>query len=283
MNRDDLFRRRFESPHMPAQPEGPPLRHRVGFIVAAVVAMGGGVVALYRATERREAEEPRIPEAIPAVAGAPIRHEADVFRTRPGMHAVEPDARRREEAHGRTLATYRALRSYAGAPPRIPHGLTSEEFRDTRCNTCHERGGFSQRFGAYAPVNPHPERAMCLQCHAPNDRLVGVPFTQSGPNDACRQCHVGVPAKFAETTIDWRTAAWPALMGRGSGAVPVIPHDLEERGNCLACHMGPSAVAEIRTSHPARANCRQCHVVAGDAGVFVRPASTATAWSGEVP
>ncbi len=57
-----------------------------------------------------------------------------------------------------------------------------------------------------------------------------------------------------------------------------IPHDLQLRGNCLACHGGPAAVAEIRTAHPERANCRQCHVPAdapaapGEAeAVFTRP------------
>lgn len=283
MSRRDPFGRDARLPEA-SIPGGPPLRHRVALIVAAVLSLAGAGLAVQRASARRDADQVRVPEAEPAVPGAPIAHEAEVFRTRPGAQAVEPDARRRDEAHPRTIATYRALRSYPGAPPRIPHGLTDVEFRTTRCNTCHEQGGYSQRFGAYAPVNPHPERAMCLQCHAPAYPLVGVPFPRAGANDPCRQCHAGVPAKFAEATIDWRGAPWPALASRGAAEVPAIPHDLEGRGNCLACHMGPGAVAELRTSHPERADCRQCHLTARDpALVFIRPAPQGGAGTGSLP
>jgi nitrate reductase cytochrome c-type subunit len=44
------------------------------------------------------------------------------------------------------------------------------------------------------------------------------------------------------------------------GAPPTIPHPLQLRENCLACHAGPASRPEIRTSHPERARCRQCHV-----------------------
>jgi cytochrome c-type protein NapB len=75
------------------------------------------------------------------------------------------------------------------------------------------------------------------------------------------------------TSTSWRPPAWPEL---GSSALndspPLIPHDLQMRGNCLACHAGPAAVAELRTTHPERANCRQCHVAATvEQGVFTRP------------
>jgi cytochrome c-type protein NapB len=190
--------------------------------------------------------------------------------------SVGADDRRRPDAHPRTLATYRLLRSYPGAPPRVPHGLTATEFRRNRCNTCHERGGYSQRFGAYAPVNPHPEWTSCLTCHATNDLLVGLPFPQPSGDDACRQCHGGTPARFEETGLSWRAATFPAVRQTRSGEVPAIPHDLTLRGNCLTCHFGPGAVAEIRVSHPERTNCRQCHVVVQkDAGRFVRNAGGA--------
>ena len=41
---------------------------------------------------------------------------------------------------------------------------------------------------------------------------------------------------------------------------PVIPHKVFMRENCQACHAGPAARKEIRTEHPERAQCRQCHV-----------------------
>ena len=253
-----------------APDSGPPLAHRVVLIVAAVLAMVAAAWALQRApaatAEWTEAE------IVPA-PGA-IAYEAGPFRTR--ILSVGAGDRRRPEAHPRTLATYRLLRSYPGAPPRVPHGLTANEFRTNRCNTCHERGGFSQRFGAYAPVNPHPEWTSCLQCHATNALLVGLPFPEASGEDACRQCHSGTPSRFEETGLAWRTTPFPALQQHDGGEVPAIPHDLTLRGNCLTCHFGPGAVAEIRVSHPERANCRQCHVVAETAtGSYVRIASEA--------
>lgn len=253
-------------------PPRPPVSQRLVVIATAVLAMGVVLAAIERTSARRAAEATSVPGVITADADDPIASEAMVFRTRPGMLAVEPDARRRPDAHPRSFATFRLLRSYPGAPPRVPHGLTATEFRTNRCNTCHERGGFSQRFGAYAPVNPHPEWSECLQCHATNDLLVGLPFPQASPDDACRQCHSGGPARFEETGLDWRPARWPTVGIRTPGGVPAIPHDLQTRGNCLSCHMGPGSVAEIRTTHPERSNCRQCHVTAGaEEGEFIRP------------
>jgi cytochrome c-type protein NapB len=244
-------------------------------IIVAVFAMVVVVLAIQRASARQRVAVPSLSERVVAPADDPIGFESMMFRTRPGMLSVEPDARRRPDAHPRTFATYRLLRSYPGAPPRVPHGLTATEFRTNRCNTCHERGGYSQRFGAYAPVNPHPEWLACLQCHATNNLLVGLPFPQASPDDACRQCHSGGPARFEEAGLDWRPAAWPSVGVRTVIGVPAIPHDLQTRGNCLTCHMGPGSVAEIRTDHPERSNCRQCHVTAGVGRVaeFVRPTS----------
>ena len=249
-----------------------PVSQRLVVIGTAVFAIGVVLAAIERSSSRQAAVAATAPVVIVAEASDPIAAEAMVFRTRPGMLAVEADARRRPDAHPRTFATFRLLRSYPGAPPRVPHGLTSNEFRTNRCNTCHERGGFSQRFGAYAPVNPHPEWTECLQCHATNLLLVGLPFPQASPNDACRQCHSGGPARFVEAGLDWRPAQWPRVGVRTPGGVPAIPHDLETRGNCLTCHIGPGSVAEIRTTHPERTNCRQCHVAPEVRdGEFVRP------------
>ena len=252
----------------------PPVSQRLIVIGTAVFAMGIVLFAIQRTSARRAADTTRAPEAARVVqADEPIGSEAMVFLTRPGTRAAEPDTRRRRDAHPRTFATFRLLRSYPGAPPRVPHGLTATEFRTNRCNTCHERGGFAQRFGAYAPVNPHPEWEACLQCHATNDLLVGLPFPRASPDDACRQCHSGGPARFEETGLDWRPAQWPTVGVQTPDGVPAIPHELQTRGNCLSCHMGPGAVAEIRTTHPERSNCRQCHLVPGDGdGEFVRPA-----------
>jgi cytochrome c-type protein NapB len=256
-------------------------------LAAAGTAIAAVIVAIKRAPVAR------VPEAKPPVVGlvAPpaesIASEALVFRTSPGMMAIGPETRREREAHPRTLKTFRYLRAYPGAPPRIPHGLTPAEFRTSACNTCHQRGGYSQRFAAYVPVTPHPERVMCLQCHVGEDEFTGTSRPSSDPNSRCPQCHGsgGEPRAYANTTLDWRTNAWPQLPRRTrDGSPPLIPHDLESRGNCLPCHAGPAAVAEIRTMHPERADCRQCHVAPEiEGGEFTRPTRDVVAATGSVP
>ncbi len=244
-------------------------------IAAAVTAVAAMIIAGSRASGR---DAPSVESAaVGLVDGAaePIASEAGVFRTRISQLAIGLAAGRERDAHPRTLRTYRSLREYPGAPPRIPHGLTAEEFRTGACNTCHERGGFSPRFDAYVPITPHPEMVACLQCHVGDDQVAGVQLPGRNSSVRCRQCHAPNAARTRELGPGWRPADWIGLSARiADRAPPPIPHDLYGRSNCLACHAGPSAVAEIRTSHPERASCRQCHVAPEeDQGTFVRPAA----------
>jgi cytochrome c-type protein NapB len=261
------------------EPRGPGLGLGLFLAGCTVMAIVAAVQALQRLPAPRAAEPEAMAVAVPAPPVQPIPAEADVFRTRPDMLAIEPDARRERRAHPRTLKTFRYLRAYPGAPPRIPHGLTQEEFRTGTCKTCHERGGYSSRFAAYVPVTPHPDLGPCLQCHVGDGGITGISSATTNPNARCRQCHgpSGPPRADTEAGLDWRTTAWPVLPPAGSGGSPPgIPHDLELRGNCLACHAGPAAVAEIRTSHPEWAACRQCHLAAAaDTSAFARPIPTA--------
>ncbi|MEK7379706.1 MAG: hypothetical protein AAB075_01695 [Gemmatimonadota bacterium] len=248
----------------------------VGLFLALAAATA--IAALVVAVER-------VPAAPPTVAmdvdvgivrpdAVPIDAEAGVFRTQPGMLAIGDPAIPRRHANPRTLQTFRVRRAFPGAPPRIPHGLTSREFQTNACNTCHQRGGYSPRFGAYVPVTPHPELGACLQCHVGNDATTGVILPGHDPNTICRQCHDPDAPRLAVPPMEWRMAVWPRLAPRSpGGAPPPIAHDLQLRGNCVACHTGPGAVAEIRTLHPERANCRQCHVTAeAGAETFTREA-----------
>ena len=252
---------------------------RVGLRVLAIgaaIALMAGVVLLVTRLPGRVRATPTHPEAGRSAApGEPIPSEALVFRLEHSDLAVEPSAPRRGPAHRRTLAMYRSLRAYPGAPPRIPHGLTAEEYRDAGCRTCHERGGYAARFGAYAQQTPHPEYTQCLQCHLPRAPLVGVPLPTTASGELCQQCHVGDPdaAPPVFAALDWRPSSWPRT-GQSAleGSPPLIPHGFQLRGSCLACHGGPAAVEEIRTTHPERANCRQCHVPAApEEEVFTRP------------
>lgn len=139
---------------------------------------------------------------------------------------------------GRTLEEYYARRQYAGSPPFIPHKVEAMDETDRTCLTCHADGGWSQELKANTPLTPHPDQT------------------------ACRQCHVVLSeAKDLFTQNDWMSVAPPRL-GRSylPGSPPPIPHDLQYRGECIACHVGPGTIAAIRVEHPMRGNCRQCHV-----------------------
>lgn len=249
---------------------------RVFLVVSAVIALFAMITAVERLAAARRAAPKDVPVALLNAQDPPITAEAQVFRTRAEMLAIDPSGRPRRAAHPRTLATYRSLRAYPGAPPRIPHGLTPGEFQTGGCKTCHERGGFSQRFGAYVPVTPHPEMGACLQCHVGDAKLMAIALPGLDPSARCAQCHTPGATRWTDSSLDWTPLAWPRLTQVTVGqAPPPLPHTLVMRGNCLACHAAPAGVAEIRTSHPERANCLQCHVAASSVDLFARPGRAA--------
>ena len=259
---------------------------RLFLIASAITALVALRVVVKRAAAGRKAGPAPVAVALLMPTVDPIRAEAQVFRTPPAMLAIEPATHRERKAHPRTLATVRFLRAFPGAPPRIPHPLTADEFRNDACRTCHERGGFSVRFAAYVPVTPHPERGICLQCHVGVDSVIGAAVPDPNPNARCPQCHGasgGAPRPEARAT--WPTTVWLQLPKLTPDIdPPPIPHDLQFRENCLTCHAGPAAVVEIRTKHPERANCRQCHLALDAAvGSFTRPVNEIAIGAGGAP
>jgi nitrate reductase (cytochrome), electron transfer subunit len=255
-------------------------------VIAGVTAIAAGVVAVRREPASREPMR-RLPSVPRAEAPAtPITAEAEVFRTTPATLAIEPAAARERSAHPRRLTVLRYNRAYEGAPPRIPHGVSSEEFRTDQCRTCHQRGGYSRRFAAYVPLTPHAERGMCVQCHVGVDEVIGASGPAADPNRRCAICHPasgGTPSRDAEVT--WPTTVWPAAPTTIAGRdPPPIPHDLPFRENCLTCHAGPAAAVEIRTAHPERLDCRGCHLARDtDATPFTRPLAGADTAAGSSP
>lgn len=255
-------------------------------LASAATAVAAAVVAIGRTPAPRAEAPTAVRVGLIAVTGEPIPAEADVFRTTPAMLAIEPASVRNRTAHPRSWATYRYLRAYPGAPPRIPHALSPDEFRVEICNSCHERGGYSLRFTAYVPLTPHPEMGMCLQCHVGDDAVMGTASAAADPNARCPLCHGPTGGRpLPEAAATWPTSVWPSLPLTGKGPIPPpIPHELQFRGNCLTCHGGPAAVAAIRTSHPERASCRQCHAAPEpESGVFTRPAPELVASAGAAP
>jgi cytochrome c-type protein NapB len=220
---------------------------RLFLIGLAVALMAAGVYVVGSSIQAGQQEAQLLPATAEPTPALPF--EAGVFR-RPGP-APDYRAMPAGSTSKRTLAVYYSRRAYPGAPPTIPHPVDAGGPAERACLACHVDGGWVPRFQAYAPVVPHPDLASCRQCHV---RPAG-------------------PEPFRPTT--WETVAPPSI-GRAAmpGSPPPIPHGLEMRENCVACHAGPAAVVEIRTTHPERMNCRQCHVLdADDAGAFERPRS----------
>jgi cytochrome c-type protein NapB len=243
-------------------------------VVLATIAVASFTTIAQRARAGRLPE----PEAVIDSASAPIASEAGMFTSSLRAFAFVTDGARRRAAHPRTLAGWRMLRAFPGAPPRIPHGLTREEFLGTGCNACHERGGYSQRFGAYAPLTPHPQLAACTQCHLSDAAVTSIALQEANatPDMRCRQCHSPGNVLRAGTEDSPAGMSWPAVADRiVAHSPPVIPHGLEFRESCVACHAGPGAVAEIRTDHPERIYCRQCHLSV--VAIALAPLGTATA------
>lgn len=158
-----------------------------------------------------------------------------------------------DENHQRTLQTYYNNRAFHGAPPSIPHPVKdARTMGGNTCLQCHQNGGFTEKFNAYAPVTPHPEMVNCKQCHVEQN----------------------TKTLFKETNFSKISIPKVGTNNALQGSPPIIPHQIQMRENCLSCHAGPSAPKEIRVSHPERINCRQCHVLNNkevtDIGVFKR-------------
>jgi cytochrome c-type protein NapB len=147
----------------------------------------------------------------------------------------------------RTLAEFYSRRQYPGSPPWIPHKVTDETQEQITCLTCHERGGWTEELKRHTPLTPHPE------------------------NTSCSQCHLKMETESLFVDINWQSVMPPRL-GRSHlpGGPPPIPHELQMRENCIACHVGPGAVATIRVDHASRGYCRQCHVPDSYTGLFQR-------------
>ena len=247
-----------------------------GMLLAGLAASAWvGVTALRRmltAVEDARAAErlANVPRPRTVFPETPIAAEAEVFRTSISDLAIDPAFGSRRSAHPRSLATYRNLRAYDGAPPRLPHGLSPAEYQSGRCGNCHLRGGFSPRFGAYAPVTPHPDWPSCLQCHLGTEPLMAIAPALADPSDRCIQCHAPDAVRPEESLPGWRGLAAPAPRRVARGAPPVIPHDLSTRGDCVTCHAAPGGVEGLRTRHADRANCRQCHLTSESTPPFAR-------------
>lgn len=148
-----------------------------------------------------------------------------------------PAAERREHRHIR--------RAYDGAPPIVPH-----------------------------PIDQHSADS-CLECHAKPTAIGTIVAPQMShelhPN--CIQCHVsgvGIGSRWNTSKFDLHTSnSFGGYLAPTQGerahpfAPPTIPHTTRMRENCLSCH-GDLGSSPIRTAHPDRQSCTQCHVPSAD-------------------
>lgn len=131
-------------------------------------------------------------------------------------------------------------RAFNGAPPTIPHSI--DQISDASCVACHSDG--AKTVSLRIPPMSHQFLTNCTQCHV-----------ESRPRHAN-------PILFRENHFDGVKA--PQEGPRAfPGAPPQIPHATWMRSNCMSCH-GYAGLQGIRTTHPWRNNCQQCHAPSAD-------------------
>ena len=170
----------------------------------------------------------------------------------------------------------------AAAPP-IPHDLVGRE----ECLTCHKTGI------DYGPRIPDDHDRLpvdvCQACHVPGSGgpsggpttlAPQVPHLLEGRTD-CRACHatgVGGAPQFPADHADRANAGCqvchalsPVADTPVAGVVaPQVPHPLESRPDCRACHAtGASGATQFPADHADRSNesCQTCHAVSLTAGL----------------
>ena len=240
---------------------GSPDALRVFSAVVAGVALVGFLVGTGAPSEAARTEEPAASatEAPPAPTYASLRASArggagwseDMAALRAsGPSALEPVPLAGTEKAS-DLAARAARRAYDGAPPRIPHAIRQDAAPE--CLACHEEG---LRFrGLLGTPMSHTAYTSCTQCHVVTESPIPggadlIPDPRDVPN-----VFVGLEA----------TPAGPRAW---SIAPPQLPHTTWMRERCDSCH-GVNGRDAIRSSHPWRESCQQCH--AQSAALDLRP------------
>lgn len=147
-------------------------------------------------------------------------------------------------------------RAYDGAPPVVPHPVTQDS--SAACLACHGEG--LQVKDRFASKISHPTfGGSCTQCHV----------SSRGAFSAADAAEFA--AALTENSFQGAAAA-PRLPRAWPGAPPVVPHRTLMRSDCMSCH-GSKGLFALRTPHPERQACTQCHVsaAAADQRQFLSP------------
>lgn len=142
----------------------------------------------------------------------------------------------------RLRATRTTRRQYDGAPPVAPHPL--DQLTPVACLECH---GKPTKIGnTQVSQISHPIYTNCIQCHV----------SSAGPSSTWKERNVALS--------EGNSFSGKEQSGQGTrayvGAPPAMPHTTWMRDDCMSCH-GPGGTVALRTSHPNRQSCTQCHAV----------------------
>lgn len=222
----------------------------VGLVVALAVAAIGlvtGVTGTGREVREYVGDRPAPETGVPARSYADMRvapHgpnaavQAGWFAGLPTGPDLEAPVLQTEAERIAALRRRAARRAYDGAPPTIPHAI--DQLAVPSCLACHDRGKVIA--GLTAPRMSHARHDSCVQCHVvSSDPRPHVAATRAAP--ATR--FVGLES------VAGGERAWP-------GAPPTVPHTTLMRERCDACH-GTLGAAGMRSTHPWRQSCTQCH------------------------
>jgi nitrate reductase (cytochrome), electron transfer subunit len=153
------------------------------------------------------------------------------------------------EKNGNTeadLALRTSRRAYDGAPPVIPHPV--RQGTAAECRACHESGvkiGNEQ-----APPYPHKKYESCTQCHTMDEP--NLPWGD-GDSSELEKDPRAVVNSFVGLEAPKEGPRWT------ESSPPEIPHNTFMHERCDTCH-GVAGKNSMRSTHPDRQNCEQCHV-----------------------
>ncbi len=229
----------------------------IGLAVVISVSFAGFAIGT-SPTERREAplqvapaaeqggEIPRARSYAELLELGPVRQQDAWTSDAAALRAGLPDRADAATPAGdkqAALAARASRRAYDGAPPTVPHAVRQSAAAE--CLACHDEGALLR--GRTASMMSHRALTSCTQCHV----------VEQAPMPAAVWLEGGPWA--AESSFEGRAS--PASGERAwSVSPPVIP--------------GVAGSDPIKTSHPYRQSCEQCH--AGSAAQDLRPGAFAT-------
>lgn len=250
------------------RPNNPGERPRLrGGTLIALVVMGAGFVGLFIGTQGTSSSSQMRKRALEEAVMRPVQEGVREASSAPGAvrwdelvsakrgpnagfvntldKLVQPeipteDYPGRETRLEETLVARAENRAFDGAPPTVPH--TMDERHAHACLSCHGEGLVVPTQGGprVAPRMSHELHTQCSQCHVASERETVV-WAESPPLDSA--------------FVALRSAPGDRFF---PDSPPTTPHGTSMRGTCTSCH-GPLGDPGLRTTHPERQNCLQCH------------------------